>query len=106
MPAGCDVYVLRDVLHDQDDLGAGRILAACGRAAGPDARVVVAEILLDRTAAASPGLLIDVQMMMATTGSRQRSASEHAALLSRAGFRAGRVIELPGVPCLVEGVAS
>ena len=106
VPAGCDAYLLKDVLHDWDDEACLRILRACRRAARPGARVVVAELLLERLDASSPAAVSDVQMMVVCHGGRQRSAAEHRALLAAAGFRAGRVVALRAPLGLVEGIAA
>jgi O-methyltransferase domain len=105
IPAGCDAYLLKDVLHDWDDAAALRILQACRRAAGPGARVLVAEILVERLDTEYPGALVDVHMMMVCQEGRQRSAAEHHALMAEAGFRPGRVVTLAGPLGLVEGIA-
>ncbi len=105
VPDGCDASLLKDVLHDWDDEAALRILAACRRAAPAGARLLVAEVLVERDRVTSPGSLIDVQMMMATDGGRQRSAAELHELLRRSGFTPGRVIDLAGVLGLVEASA-
>ena len=106
VPEGCDAYLLRDVLHDWDDAACLRILAACRRAAPAGARLLVAEILVERDRAESPSALADVQMMMICREGRQRSAAEHQALLARSGFRPARVLELAGPASLVEGIAK
>ncbi|HEX9288150.1 MAG TPA: methyltransferase [Anaeromyxobacteraceae bacterium] len=105
VPRGCDAYLLKDVLHDWDDAASLRILGACRRAAAPGARLLVAEILVERHETASPGPLVDVQMMVVCQEGRQRSAAEHHALMARAGFRPARVVALSSPLSLVEGVA-
>ncbi len=105
VPEGCDGYMLKDVLHDWSDAACLEILSTCRRAARPGARVLVAEMLLERLDATSPGALADVQMMVVCEG-RQRSAREHRALLARAGFSPGRLVALRGPLGIVEGVAA
>ena len=105
VPEGCDVYLLRDVLHDWDDAACLRILAACRRAAPTGARLLVAEVLAERECAELPAALADVQMMVICQEGRQRSAAEHQALLARAGFHPGRALQLAGTASLVEGIA-
>lgn len=104
VPEGCDAYLLKDVLHDWDDAACLRILASCRRAARRGARVLVAEVLLERAEASSPGALADVQMMTVCEQGRQRSAAELQALLARAGFTLGRVRALSAAVSLVEAV--
>ncbi len=106
VPGSCDGYVLKDILHDWDDPTCLRILASCRRAMRPGAKLVVAEILVEPLSAASPGALVDVQMMTVCVEGRQRSVSEHQGLLRRAGLEPGRVVALPGAMSLVEGTAA
>ena len=105
VPEGCDVYLLKDVLHDWDDAACLRILGSCRRGARRGARLLVAEVLLERNAPASPAALADVQMMVVCEQGRQRSAAELQALLGRAGFRPARVLGMAGALSLVEAVA-
>jgi O-methyltransferase domain len=105
VPAACDGYVLKDVLHDWSDATCLEILATCRRAARPGARILVTEMLVERLDATSPGALADVQMMVVCDEGRQRSAAEHQALLARAGFAPARVFPLDGPSAIVEGVA-
>ncbi len=105
VPPACDAYLLKDVLHDWDDAACLRILETCRRASRAGARLLVAEILVERLGTDSPGALVDVQMMVVCQQGRQRSAAEHHALMARAGFRPGRVIAPAGLLSLVEGLA-
>lgn len=105
VPAGCDAYLLKDVLHDWDDATAVRVLRACRRAARPGGRVLVVEMLLDGPRAASMSAMVDLEMMVVTEGGRQRSVSDHQRLMVRAGLRPGRAVALLGPLGLVEGIA-
>ena len=104
VPALCDAYVLKYVLHDWDDENAVRILAACRRAMAADARVLVVERLVGTVPADPLAALSDLNMLV-VTGGRERTRDEFEALFQAAGLRldgvastsAGLVV-LTGVP--------
>ncbi len=90
VPAGGDVYVLSQVLHDWDDGRAGLVLRRCRAAMVPGARLAVVERILpelgrEADAGDATDFLADMQMMAILTG-RERTASEFATLLATAGF--------------------
>ncbi len=91
VPAGCDVYLLKDILHDWDDERALAILRTVRAAMKPGARLLVAEMLVDGGGERDFGALLDLEMM-AIPGGRQRSEDELSSLLARAGLRFERVV--------------
>ncbi|HEY8519663.1 MAG TPA: methyltransferase [Gammaproteobacteria bacterium] len=103
LPAA-DLYVLMDLLHDWPDADAGRILAAVRRAAAPGARALVVETLVSDEPGPQFAKLLDV-VMLATTGGRERTPTEHGRLLAGAGFRLDRVLPTRSAYSIVEAVA-
>ena len=85
VPAGADVYVLSQVLHDWSDADCARILEACRRAAGPASRLLVLEQVLPDDASESPARFTDLNMLV-LLGGRERSLAEFAALLEAGGW--------------------
>ncbi|MGH3717957.1 MAG: methyltransferase [Pseudonocardiaceae bacterium] len=104
VPEGGDVYLLSNVIHDWDDDHAVEILSACRASMADTARLLIAEIVLPEGAAVSTGKLVDVVMLVLTTGGRQRTEAEHRALCGRAGLRVTRVVPSSGMVSLVEAV--
>jgi C-methyltransferase len=102
LPAA-DAYVLMDLLHDWSDADATRILAAMRRAAPPHARVLIVETLRSKAPGPHSGKTLDV-LMLATTGGRERSPEEFAALLADAGFALRRVGPTASQYSLLEAV--
>ena len=102
--AAADLYLLKDVLHDWDDVRAARILAGVRAAAPAGARVVLVEDLQPRDRPDPVASLQDLQMLTQCDGGRQRSAGELASLLGAAGFAPGAVRHTAG-PSVVEGTA-
>ncbi len=101
--AGCELYTMKNILHDWDDARSKKILGIVRRAMKPGARLVLFEGLLDRHDRRPEATLSDLQMIVACNG-RERSIDEFRALLEASGFRLGRVFE-GAVNCAIEGIA-
>ena len=101
VPAGCDAYILKDILHDWDDERATEILKVCRRAAQPKVTLLVMEMLIEDGTGPHPSKLLDMQMMTATHQGRQRTEREFQALFSAAGFRLVRVVRLASPTSIV-----
>jgi 2,7-dihydroxy-5-methyl-1-naphthoate 7-O-methyltransferase len=83
LPAGADLYLLKNVLADWPDAEAARLLRRCADAARPAGRVVVlGGVMPDGEGAApSPELL-----MMVLVGGKQRRLAEFKSLAAGAGL--------------------
>jgi hypothetical protein len=86
VPAGGDVYVLAQILHDWPDRDALEILRVCAAAMAPGARLIIVEQVLP------PGgprtilpALMDVNMLI-MLGGQERTGDEYEALLDASGF--------------------
>ena len=80
LPAGSDLYVLSNVLHDWADAKATAILRRCAEAAGDSGRVIVIE---DGDSAMVAEM--DLRMLV-LCGGRQHSVDDYTALASAAGL--------------------
>ncbi|WP_151082463.1 methyltransferase [Nocardioides cynanchi] len=93
VPAGADLYVISNVLHDWDDAECVAILATVRAAMSEGARLVVVEKLLDapRSFEDTRDLhFVDLHMLV-MFGARERTKPEYDALLVAAGFPPGSV---------------
>jgi hypothetical protein len=104
VPAGCDAYMMKNILHDWDDARCGTILAHCRRAMEPGGRLILAEMLVERNDTSSVGPQADLQMMIVCSDGRERSREDFARLLGAAGFKLGRVFPYP-TTSVIEGIA-
>lgn len=100
VPAGCDLYVLKHVLHDWDDGDVARILAACRSKVPGEARLLIAEKLIE-DATSSALLMVDLGLMN-NCGGKERTLDEYQVLLSGAGFVLDRVIRTEASISLLE----
>ncbi len=90
-PEGGDVYLIRHLMHDYDDVECVRILANVRRAMRPDARVLVLEAPLPSDDSPGPGRWLDLQVMV-LCGGRERTVEEYAGLFAQAGLRLARTV--------------
>jgi hypothetical protein len=96
VPAGGDLYVLREVLHNWDDARVVRILQNCHRAALPGSQLLVVEIVLPAHADPSVGLAFTLDLVsLVAFGGKERTHDEFDELLARAGYRLDRVTAAP-----------
>jgi hypothetical protein len=105
VPAGGDLYILKNILHDWNDDAALEILTTCRRSICHEAKLlIIGHIvgLANETSAAKVG---DIQMMV-RTGGRNRTELEFRNLLRKGGFHLCRVIQTGSGPALIEASAD
>jgi hypothetical protein len=103
VPAGGDLYMLKQVIHDWTDEQATRILVNCRRAMAENSKMLIFELVVE-PASVFPKLL-DL-MMLVWTGGRERTRQQYEQLLSSAGLRLARVIPTSSSICVLEVVYS
>ena len=101
VPAGGDVYLLKHILHDWSDDECVTILTRVREAMHPDARVVVAEMLITDKGPPSPAPLLDLNMLVMLTG-KERTAAEFGALFAKAGLKLSGVTPTHSPVAVVE----
>lgn len=94
VPAGGDLYLLSQILHDWPDDDAVRILANVREAMSADGRVLLLEGVVDD---GREGLALLDLHMLAMFGAGERDPDQWAALLEQAGFTLARIIRGPVV---------
>lgn len=99
VPAGCDGYLLKDVLHDWDDEACVKLLTTVRRQMKPTATLLLVEVLLEEDLY-SP--VADLMMMVVTDKGKKRTEAELHALLARAGLFAARTVKSRTFPSLIE----
>jgi 2,7-dihydroxy-5-methyl-1-naphthoate 7-O-methyltransferase len=97
LPAGADLYLLKNVLADWPDREALTLLKRCSDAARPAGRVVLLGGVSADERAAAPELL-----MMVLVGGKQRSLTEFRALAQAAGLDVQAAVRQPSGRFVVE----
>lgn len=92
VPSGAGGYFMKHILHDWGDADCAKILAACRKAMGAKARLLICERIVPSGNEPSPAKLIDLHMMMTNHGGRERTEAEYRELLGAAGLRLARVV--------------
>ena len=102
VPAGGDVYILRNIIHDWEDDQAVAILTSCRRAMAAGARLLLVErYLATDPHEAFPVMQSDLEMLV-IVGGLERTTDEYATLLGRSGLRLIQAISLGNVPEAME----
>ncbi|MCC3777543.1 methyltransferase [Streptomyces sp. UNOB3_S3] len=102
LPAGADVILLANVVHDWPDEHAAVLLRRCAEALPPGGRVLIAEHLREGDGGAGAGLLELDLLMLLVYGGRERDADEFRELGERAGLRLEGAAEAGGGLSLLE----
>jgi hypothetical protein len=103
VPAGHDAYILSHIIHDWDPEQCRTILGHCRRAIDPNGRLLIVEMVLPEGDAPHPGKMLDM-MMLVGPGGQERTPSEYAELLGKAGFRLTQVVPTASAVSVVEAV--
>ena len=86
VPDGCNVYVVKSILHDWGDHDCGRILKCLRQAMPGKARALIIERFLPERALDDPEAVWLDLAMMNVTGGRERTRHEYATLFATANL--------------------
>jgi len=103
VPAGCDAYILRWIVHDWDHDRALTILRNCRKAIRETGRLLLVETIISPGDDLHPGKLLDF-VMLTGLGGQERTEAEYAELLREAGFRLNRIVPTDSHMSVVEAV--
>jgi len=103
VPDGGDGYFMKNIVHDWADEPALQLLRNIRAVMPQHGKLLLAEAVLDDTAAPHPGKLLDIEMMI-FVGGKERTAEEFRQLLAKAGFTLTQVIPTKSPLCLIEAV--
>jgi hypothetical protein len=102
VPEGADAYLMRVVIHDWNDEDALKILKSCRRAIPAHGKLLLVESVLKPPNQPDPGRFNDLVMLVMAPGGRERTETEFADLLRKAGFSLTRVIPATGLTSIIE----
>ena len=98
-----DLIVMKNIIHDWNDVKATGILKACRKAAHDGTKLLLVELVVPEGFTPHVSHILDLEMMVLCDG-KERTQSEYSELLAGAGFRLTRVIATEGHFSLVESV--
>lgn len=105
VPQGHDIYILKNIIHDWDDDQSTAILSHCRKAMKRDSKVLIIEGVVPAGNVPSPTKIMDINMLV-MTGGRERTEAEHRALLTKAGLRLNRIIQVTPSTSIIEVVPA
>jgi len=109
IPEGCDVYLLKSVLHNWDDERCVALLSQCRRELGKNARVLIVERSMPEEISGSPlekaVIRSDLNMLVGMSG-RERTQTEIHSLLAAADIVTRRCLPIGHGFALIEGAAG
>ncbi|HEV3436090.1 MAG TPA: methyltransferase, partial [Gemmata sp.] len=103
VPAGGDLYMLKHIIHDWNDVKATTILKACRAAIPATGKLLLVELVVPTGFAPHMSHILDLEMMVLCDG-KERTEAEYRELLAGAGFRMTRAIPTGGPHGLVEAI--
>jgi len=106
VPAGADLYALKFILHDWPDDKCIAILRNCRKAMAPGGRVLIVEHLVPESRGPHVSKFMDINMMVNTSGGRERTEQQFTQLLAAAGLRLQRIVPTAIDLNLLECVAA
>ena len=92
VPAGCDVMLLSNVLHDWDEPGCRALVRRCAEALPPGGMLVVHDVFLNDALDGPLPVALYSAALFSVTGGRAYSAAEYRAFLGEAGLAPEPVI--------------
>ncbi len=104
IPENGDMYLLKGIIHNQNDAAASEILRNCREAMPTHARIVIIESVLDQSGSAA-GSFMDLHMLIIHKG-KERTREEFRTLLESSGFRWKGIVGTSSGVSLIEGVPA
>ena len=92
VPSSGNLYIVKKVIHDWDDERARQILSNCRKAMSAEGRLLLIEPVIPARNQPSFNKLLDLLMLVWTSGGLERTEAEHRVLLESADFDLLRVI--------------
>jgi hypothetical protein len=105
VPSGGDLYLLKQILHDWSDEECRAILRNVRAAMTAGTRLAVVERLLPERPRPHNAYVLDVIMLLWTSG-RERKLSDYVAMLAECGFAFDRATENPDGMSVIEALAA
>jgi len=101
VPQGGDLYLLKSILHNWDDIAAITILRKCREAMREHGRLLVAERIVPPGNAPSEAKLFDINMLV-SLGGEERTEDEYTSLFDQSGLKLTRTIPTTSHLSLIE----
>jgi hypothetical protein len=105
VPEGCDLYVMKNIIHDWPDDRAQQILKTVRGAARNGATLLLVECVIPPHDREFFAKWMDLEMLVVNTG-RERTGEKYQNLLQQSGFHMTRVVPTASAFSIVEAKAA
>lgn len=105
IPADCDVYLMKHIIHDWDDERAVKILSNARRAMRQSSKLLIVEQVIPAGDAPHPGKIMDLEMLV-SPGGVERTENEYREILRRADLKLARVIPSASPLSIIEAIKA
>lgn len=105
VPAACDAYIMKHIIHDWPDEQCVALLTACRNAVNPSGKLLVVDHVIQPGNEFSPGKFLDLQMLI-FPGGKERTEQEFRALFAASGWKLKRVIRTAVPESILEAEAA
>ena len=99
-----ECQILKHIIHDWNDETAIAILKQCHKVMPDNGKVLVAEQVIPPGNQPFMGKLIDLNMLVMTSGGRERTEAEYRALFEKAGFKLTIIVPTQEDVSIIEGI--
>ncbi|WP_315787931.1 methyltransferase [Fischerella sp. JS2] len=104
VPSDGDAYILKYVIHLLDDERAIALLRNCHSAMVENGKLLLVEQILPPGNEPSWGKFLDIHMLIAISGGRERTKMEFQTLFEASGFKLNKVITTESNTNVIEGI--
>ncbi len=105
IPQHCDIYLMKNILHDWDDAQCKKALFGIRSALGKKGVLLVIDIILPEVTVQHEGLLMDLEMMVMTAGGKERTEKEFRQLFQAADLQLKKIYNTPFICSIMEVVS-
>jgi hypothetical protein len=108
VPRGASIYMMKTIIHDWEEPAVSTILQHCRAAIGDSGApfLVIERVLPEKVGPEDVDDLLADLDMLANPGGQERTESEYADLLQRAGFKLERIVPTPTPFKIVEALPT
>jgi hypothetical protein len=106
VPGGCDVYLMKHIIHDWSDEHCRKILTLMRDKLPEDGRVLLCEMVVTDEPGPTPAKLLDIEMLVMTVGGKERTSEEFGALFAASGLRLSRIVPTGRPVSVIEAVPA
>ena len=100
--SGADLYILKNILHDWNELDALKILKVCRREMGVKSRLLIIETIVPDNSAFHMSKMLDLEMLVMTKGGVERTISQLDDLIHLANFRIVKTYQFECLETVIE----